>query len=340
MELLEKEEQYIGYVLRRIGDCLIVAFFLYTYPGLLLVRKIFESDLVLRPVNVIMCVLYLAVSVAIICRIIIVLTGRYLSVPVLHKYLSRSEVRQLFENEHFEQPAELKGTLLEGDVFVSEHWLCLYHHFIRRDKAAYIWKSFRGTYSSHKPFVLHVLYGSGDVFHFDGEDWRHFEKRWEEFDLFWHYLACNIAGGTDRSLGYYFLRDALKETCRRNFPSKEEKRNYFMRKEGMEKDTEQMAKLYGEIDVKNFAFIKFIDQAVFILLKRERDDACKLFHDRYKEMRTNLEGVRSDFVKKALHNKRADLKVRWMVKYGDDEELKDAISAVNRYYQDHIYSEK
>ena len=340
MELLEKEERYIGYVFRKIGDCLLIAFFIYTYPGLVLVRKIFESDLILKPENVIACVLYLVVSIAIICRIIIVLTGRYLSVPVLHKYLSRSEVRQLFENEHFEQPAELKGTLLEGDVFVSEHWLCLYHHFIRRDKAAYMWKSFRGTYSSHKPFVLHVLYGSGDVFHFDGEDWRHFEKRWEEFDLFWHYLACNIAGGTDRSLGYYFLRDALKETCRRNFPTKEAKRDYFMSKDGLKEERDLIEKLYVETDLENFAFIKFIDQAVLILSEREKDDNYKTFQARYGKMRIYLEDLRRAYIKKTLKSKKQCLSVVRMLDHGDDEELQNAIVAVNRYYQEHIYSEK
>ena len=175
MELLEKEERHIGYVFRKIGDCLLIVFFVYTCSGLLLVRKIFERALILSPVNVIACVLYLIVSVAIICRVIIVLTGRYMS--------------ELFENEHFEKPEEFKGTLLENKVYVSEHWLCLYHHFVRRDKVVFMWETSRGgMHSSFRPFVINVLYGSGDTFHFDGDDWRYFHKRWEEMEIFWYFL--------------------------------------------------------------------------------------------------------------------------------------------------------
>jgi hypothetical protein len=43
MELLEKEEKHIGYVFRKIGDCLLIVFFVYTCSGLLLVRKTFEE---------------------------------------------------------------------------------------------------------------------------------------------------------------------------------------------------------------------------------------------------------------------------------------------------------
>ena len=339
MELLEKEERYFEFVLRKIADILLIIFFVYT--SITILRRLYIGDMSATIGNIIFAVICLAVSGAAICRCIIVLTGRYMSVPVLHKYLSRSEVRRLFENEHFEKPAEFKGTLFENYVYISEHWLCLYHHFILRDKAAYIWKSFRGTYSSsHKPFVLHVLYGSGDVFHFDGEDWRPSEKRWEEFDLFWHYLACNIAGGTDKSLGYYFLRDALKEACRRNFPTKEAKRDYFMSKDGLKEERDLIEKLYGEIDLENFAFIKLIDQAVLILSEREKDDNYKTFQARYGKMRIYLEDLRRAYIKKTLKNKKTCLSVVRMIVHGDDEELQNAIAAVNRYYQEHIYSEK
>ena len=95
-----------------------------------------------------------------------------MSVPVLHKYLSRSEVRRLFENEHFEKPAEFKGTLFENYVYISEHWLCLYHHFILRDKAAYIWERRGGMHESFKPFILNILYATGDITGFPGDDMR------------------------------------------------------------------------------------------------------------------------------------------------------------------------
>ena len=341
MELLEKEEKHIGYVFRKIGDCLLIVFFVYTCSGLLLVRKIFERDLILSPVNVIACVLYLIVSIAIICRVIIVLTGRYMSVPVLHKYLSRSEVRKLFENEHFEKPEEFKGTLLENKVYVSEHWLCLYHHFVRRDKVVFMWETSRGgMHSSFRPFVINVLYGSGDTFHFDGDDWRYFHKRWEEMEIFWYFLARSIAGGTQRSCSHRFYLREITEACRKNFPTKEEKRQFFLSREGLNAVMGQIEELYKETDLDNFAFIKLIDQAAWILSEREKDDNYKIFGERYGKMREYLENLRREYVKNTLDTKKVCLNIVRMLNHGDDEELANAIAAVNSYYQEHLYSEE
>jgi hypothetical protein len=264
-----------------------------------------------------------------------------MSVPVLHKYLSRSEVRQLFENEHFEKPEEFKGTLLENKVYVSEHWLCLYHHFVRRDKVVFMWETSRGgMHSSFRPFVINVLYGSGDTFHFDGDDWRYFHKRWEEMEIFWYFLARSIAGGTQRSCSHRFHLREMTEACRKNFPTKEEKRKYFLSKEGLNADMGQIEELYKETDLDNFAFIKLIDQAAWILSEREKDDNYKIFGERYGKMREYLENLRREYVKNTLDTKKVCLNIVRMLNHGDDEELANAIAAVNRYYQEHIYSEK
>ena len=263
-----------------------------------------------------------------------------MSVPVLHKYLSRSVVRRLFENEHFEKPAEFKGTLFENYVYISEHWLCLYHHFILRDKAAYIWERRGGMHESFKPFILNILYATGDITGFPGDDMRHFDNKWEEYEVFWHYLACNIAGSTERGCSYHIHRHRLAEACRRNFPTKEAKRDYFMSKDGLKEEWDLIEKLYGETDLENFAFIKLIDQAVLILSEREKDDNYKTFQARYGKMRIYLEDLRRAYIKKTIKNKKICLSAVRMIDHGDDEELQNAIVAVNRYYQEHIYSEK
>lgn len=338
MELLEKEERYFEFVLRKIADILLIIFFVYT--SITILRRLYIGDMSATIGNIIFAVIYLAVSGAAICRCIIVLTGRYMSVPVLHKYLSRSEVRRLFENEHFEKPAEFKGTLFENYVYISEHWLCLYHHFILRDKAAYIWERRGGMHESFKPFILNILYATGDITGFPGDDMRHFDNKWEEYEVFWHYLACNIAGSTERGCSYQINRHRLAEACRRNFPTKEAKRDYFMSKDGLKEERDLIEKLYGKTDLENFAFIKLIDQAVLILSEREKDDNYKTFQARYGKMRIYLENLRRAYIKKTLKNKKQCLSVVRMIDHGDDEELQNAIVAVNRYYQEHIYSEK
>ena len=102
----------------------------------------------------------------------------------------------------------------------------------------------------------------------------------------------------------------------------------------------QIEELYKETDLDNFAFIKLIDQAVLILSEREKDDNYKTFQARYGKMRIYLENLRRAYIKKTLKNKKQCLSVVRMIDHGDDEELQNAIVAVNRYYQEHIYSEK
>lgn len=249
MDLLNKEEKYFKHVLRKIADILLIIFFVYT--SITILRRLYIGDMSATIGNIIFVVIYLAVSSAAICRCIIVLTGRYMSVPVLHKYLSRSEVRRLFENEHFEKPAEFKGTLFENYVYVSEHWLCLYHHFILRDKVAYIWERRGGAHESFKPFILNILYVTGDTTSFPGDDTQHFYNKWEEFDVFWHYLACNIAGGIERMCSNSKNRDFLIDTYHKSNQTKKEKKQCFISQESLKVDTEQMKKLFVNIDLGN-----------------------------------------------------------------------------------------
>lgn len=94
------------------------------------------------------------------------------------------------------------------------------------------------------------------------------------------------------------------------------------------------------LEKENAAFIKLIDQAVLILSEREKDENYKNFHDRYGKMMEYLEKLRSPYMKKTIDKTKVCLNIVRMLDHGDDEELQNAIVAVNRYYQEHIYSEK
>ena len=74
-------------------------------------------------------------------------------------------------------------------------------------------------------------------------------------------------------------------------------------------------------------FVELIDQAAAILQKKELDDDYAVFRERYVKIRVYLENLH-----KALDIVR-------MIDHGDDDELQDAIAAVNRYYQENIYEE-
>ena len=86
-------------------------------------------------------------------------------------------------------------------------------------------------------------------------------------------------------------------------------------------------------------FIELIDQAIAILQKKEMDDNYAVFRERYEKMRMYLENLRKAYVNKTLDNTRICLDIVRMTDQGDDDELQDAVAAVNRYYQDKIYEE-
>jgi hypothetical protein len=49
--------------------------------------------------------------------------------------------------------------------------------------------------------------------------------------------------------------------------------------------------------------------------------------------------IQEQYVNKTLDNTRICLDIVRMIDHGDDDELQDAIAAVNRYYQENIYEE-
>jgi predicted site-specific integrase-resolvase len=57
-------------------------------------------------------------------------------------------------------------------------------------------------------------------------------------------------------------------------------------------------------------------------------------------MREYLENLRREYVKNTLDTKKVCLNIVRMLNHGDDEELANAIAAVNSYYQEHLYSEE
>jgi hypothetical protein len=95
-----------------------------------------------------------------------------------------------------------------------------------------------------------------------------------------------------------------------------------------------------ELLERDCEFSKLIDQAVLILSERKADDNYKIFQDRYGKMMEYLEKLRSAYEKKTIDITKVCLNIVRMLDHGDDEELQNAIAAVNRYYQEHIYSEK
>lgn len=86
-------------------------------------------------------------------------------------------------------------------------------------------------------------------------------------------------------------------------------------------------------------FIELIDQAAAILQKKELDDDYAAFRERYVKIRVYLENLHKAYVNKTLDNTRICLDIVRMIDHGDDDELQDAIAAVNRYYQENIYEE-
>ena len=78
-------------------------------------------------------------------------------------------------------------------------------------------------------------------------------------------------------------------------------------------------------------FIELLDQAAAILQKKELDDDYAVFRERYVKIKA--------YVNKTLDNTRICLDIVRMIDHGDDDELQDAIAAVNRYYQENIYEE-
>ena len=95
-----------------------------------------------------------------------------------------------------------------------------------------------------------------------------------------------------------------------------------------------------ELLERDCEFSKLIDQAVLILSERKADDNYKIFQDRYEKMMEYLEKLRSAYEKKTIDITKVCLNIVRMLDHGDDEELQNAIVAVNCYYQEHIYSEK
>lgn len=84
-------------------------------------------------------------------------------------------------------------------------------------------------------------------------------------------------------------------------------------------------------------FTELIDQAIMVVNKKEVDDNYKMFWDRYKRIREHLEYLRNAYINKTLNNTQICLNIMRMIDHGDDEELHNALLAVNRYYQDNIY---
>ena len=95
-----------------------------------------------------------------------------------------------------------------------------------------------------------------------------------------------------------------------------------------------------ELLERDCEFSKLIDLAVLILSERKADDNYKIFQDRYGKMMEYLEKLRSAYEKKTIDITKVCLNIVRMLDHGDDEELQNAIVAVNCYYQEHIYSEK
>ena len=71
----------------------------------------------------------------------------------------------------------------------------------------------------------------------------------------------------------------------------------------------------------------------------ELDDDYAVFRERYVKIRVYLENLHKAYVNKTLDNTRICLDIVRMIDHGDDDELQDAIAAVNRYYQENIYEE-
>lgn len=86
-------------------------------------------------------------------------------------------------------------------------------------------------------------------------------------------------------------------------------------------------------------FIELIDQAIMVIQKKEEDCKYRIYNERYGKMRVYLENLRNAYINKTLNNTKICLNIVRMIDHGDDDELQDAIVAVNRYYQENIYVE-
>lgn len=86
-------------------------------------------------------------------------------------------------------------------------------------------------------------------------------------------------------------------------------------------------------------FIDLIDQAIKVIHKKETDEHLAIFRDRYARMLEYLEKLRNAYNDK-IDNKNICLSIVRMIDHGDDDELQNAIAAVNRYYQKYLYEEQ
>lgn len=86
-------------------------------------------------------------------------------------------------------------------------------------------------------------------------------------------------------------------------------------------------------------FVELINKAIKEISVELEKDEKKIFSNRYLRMISYLEKLSIAFQNDKLNRNNICLSVVRMVDHGDSENVKDAVSAVNHYYQDNIYED-
>lgn len=82
-------------------------------------------------------------------------------------------------------------------------------------------------------------------------------------------------------------------------------------------------------------FIKLIDKAIMTIDMEIKKNKC--YFERYQKMRKYLESLKKAYELEVINRKDIYLSIVRMLENGDSEQLQDAITAVNHFYQDNIY---
>lgn len=89
----------------------------------------------------------------------------------------------------------------------------------------------------------------------------------------------------------------------------------------------------------SYEFVELINKAIKEISMELEKDEKKIFSVRYLKMISYLEKLSIAFQRDKLNKNNICLSIVRMVDHGDSESVKDAVTAINHYYQNNIYED-
>ena len=83
--------------------------------------------------------------------------------------------------------------------------------------------------------------------------------------------------------------------------------------------------------------IELIDEAITIIRTEEEKECNYIFADRYQRMVDYLNKLEIAYRSGKMNRKSLCLNIVRMLEHGDSENVQDAVSRINHYYQENIY---